>query len=41
MNKKVKLLRDYIQVYRPILEREKEKKKEKKMPIDWNYDVAA
>jgi len=39
MNKKVKFLKDYIQVYRPILEREK--KKENKLPIDWNYDVAA
>jgi len=42
MNKKEKLLKNYIQVYRPILERERERKKgEAKASIDWNYDVAA
>jgi hypothetical protein len=41
MNKKEKLLKNYIQIYRPILEREKKKQRENKMPIDFNYEVAA
>ena len=41
MDRKEKLLKNYIQVYRPILEREKKKKKENDRPIDWNFDMAA
>ena len=41
MNKKEKLLKKYVQIYRPILEKEKKKKNKDGFAFDKNWDIAA